>query len=160
MKWSFQNAGFLSFPSAANPPDHHCCFGVNPAVDPIAPIHHNPCVGILIILIRVVRAANMETPPPQVAVGQTGKILIRGPQVMSGYQNNPEATAAVIDKEGYFDTGALKFIRPESHRHCVCCCCLLSEGAFDSHVQVLVLRATLFELANPKKLKSVPVCIV
>ena len=39
-------------------------------------------------------------------VGQTGKILIRGPQVMSGYQNNPEATAAVIDKDGYFDTGA------------------------------------------------------
>lgn len=46
----------------------------------------------------------------QVAVGQTGKILIRGPQVMSGYQNNPEATAAVIDKDGYFDTGALRIV--------------------------------------------------
>lgn len=26
---------------------------------------------------------------------------------MSGYQNNPEATAAVIDKDGFFDTGVL-----------------------------------------------------
>ena len=26
---------------------------------------------------------------------------------MSGYQNNPEATAEVIDKDGFFDTGAL-----------------------------------------------------
>lgn len=43
-------------------------------------------------------------------MGQTGKILIRGPQVMSGYQNNPEATAAVIDKDGYFDTGALRIV--------------------------------------------------
>lgn len=26
---------------------------------------------------------------------------------MSGYQNNPEATAEVIDKDGFFDTGAM-----------------------------------------------------
>ena len=41
----------------------------------------------------------------QMTVGQAGKILIRGPQVMLGFQNNPEATAAVIDNEGFFDTG-------------------------------------------------------
>lgn len=45
------------------------------------------------------------------ATGETGKILIRGPQVMSGYQNNPEATAAIIDKDGFFDTGAFGLLR-------------------------------------------------
>ncbi|CBJ32681.1 long chain acyl-CoA synthetase [Ectocarpus siliculosus] len=58
-----------------------------------------------------VKIADQET-GQQVAVGQTGKILIRGPQVMSGYQNNPEATAAVIDKDGYFDTGDLGRFNP------------------------------------------------
>lgn len=27
---------------------------------------------------------------------------------MQGYQNNPKATAAVIDKNGFFDTGATR----------------------------------------------------
>ncbi|CAN0310844.1 unnamed protein product [Pylaiella littoralis] len=58
-----------------------------------------------------VKVADLES-GQQVAVGQTGKILIRGPQVMSGYQNNPEATAAVIDKEGYFDTGDVGRFNP------------------------------------------------
>ena len=48
------------------------------------------------------------------AVGQAGKILIRGPQVMLGYQNNAEATAAVIDKEGFFDTGTTVQNQPVS----------------------------------------------
>lgn len=40
---------------------------------------------------------------------------------MSGYQNNPEATAAVIDKDGYFDTGALYVHQLLCHRCCSCC---------------------------------------
>eukprot|EP00752_Nemacystus_decipiens_P009084 g8111.t1 len=58
-----------------------------------------------------VKIADLES-GQQVAVGETGKILIRGPQVMSGYQNNPEATAAVIDKDGFFDTGDLGRFNP------------------------------------------------
>jgi long-chain acyl-CoA synthetase len=40
-------------------------------------------------------------------IGEKGVIFVRGPQVMSGYYKNPEATAAVLGPEGWLDTGDL-----------------------------------------------------
>jgi long-chain acyl-CoA synthetase len=40
-----------------------------------------------------------------VAVGEPGEICIRGPQVMAGYWNKPEETAAVMTADGFFKSG-------------------------------------------------------
>ena len=40
-----------------------------------------------------------------VGIGEAGEIVVKGPQVMSGYWNKPEANAAAFTADGYFRTG-------------------------------------------------------
>ena len=53
-----------------------------------------------------VRIVDPQSRSP-LALGQTGLVLAKGPQVMAGYFHRPEATAQVLDGEGWFDTGDL-----------------------------------------------------
>ncbi|ERJ34869.1 AMP-binding protein [Burkholderia cepacia] len=41
----------------------------------------------------------------EVAIGEAGEICVKGPQVMSGYWQKPDANAAAFTADGYFRTG-------------------------------------------------------
>ncbi len=46
-------------------------------------------------------------------IDEEGELLVRGPQVMHGYWNRPDATADCLDDDGWFCTGDIARIQPD-----------------------------------------------
>src|SRR5206468_1302597 len=54
----------------------------------------------LFVDVRIERADGQPA-----GTGETGELLVRGPNVMAGYWNRPDATRAAIDDTGWLRTG-------------------------------------------------------
>jgi fatty-acyl-CoA synthase len=61
--------------------------------------------------MKIAAVGSGETVP----VGQQGEICTRGYMLMKGYDGDPEATARVIDSEGWFHTGDLGLMREDGY---------------------------------------------
>jgi acyl-CoA synthetase (AMP-forming)/AMP-acid ligase II len=51
--------------------------------------------------------------------GQRGEVCVRGPQIMKGYLNRPDATAQTIDNEDWLHTGDIGYADEDGHFYIV-----------------------------------------
>jgi long-chain acyl-CoA synthetase len=69
------------------------------------------CIGMPVPSTDMRIVDESGNPLPQ---GETGEIQIKGPQVMKGYYNRPEATAETI-KDGWLCTGDIGIMHPDGY---------------------------------------------
>src|SRR6266496_2694376 len=54
--------------------------------------------------------------PPR---GETGELVVRGPQIMKGYLQRPEETAQMLDPDGWLHTGDLGYVDADGYLYVV-----------------------------------------
>lgn len=60
--------------------------------------------------LKIINDAGEDLP-----LGESGELCVRGPQVMKGYWQRPEATAEIIDADGWLKTGDVAVIQPDGY---------------------------------------------
>ena len=69
------------------------------------PLHLSEFTGTTGVPVPSTDIKLLDEEGREVALGQPGEICAKGPQVMSGYWEKPEANAAAFTADGYFRTG-------------------------------------------------------
>jgi long-chain acyl-CoA synthetase len=78
------------------------------------PGHHNqPSTIGLPVSSTEIKLINEEG--GEARIGDRGELCVRGPQVMLGYWNRPEATAEMIDADGWLATGDIAIVGEDGY---------------------------------------------
>ena len=65
------------------------------------------------------RIVDLESGVEDMPVGESGEVMIRGPQVMGGYHNKPEETSATLTADGWLHTGDIGKMDEEGYFYIV-----------------------------------------
>ncbi|MFT6144364.1 MAG: 4-coumarate--CoA ligase [Myxococcota bacterium] len=98
-----------------------CAMGQGYGMTELSPVSHaikrgdyrSGSVGTLLPSTEA-RLVNPES-GEDVAIGESGELWIRGPQVMKGYFGNDSATAATVDDDGWLHTGDVATVDADGH---------------------------------------------
>ncbi|MHA7264247.1 long-chain-fatty-acid--CoA ligase [Arthrobacter sp. TMN-37] len=82
--------------------------------NPIGPTRRPGTVGVPLPNTEI-RVVDPDSPEIERAPGEAGELLIRGPQVFSGYWRKPEETEAALLEGGWFRTGDIVTVDADSY---------------------------------------------
>jgi long-chain acyl-CoA synthetase len=81
-------------------------------INPMDMAEYNGCIGLPISSTECMIMGEDGREIPQ---GEPGELCVRGPQVMKGYWQRPEATAEVLTSDGWLRTGDIAIMTPEGY---------------------------------------------
>lgn len=94
----------------------HCFIGLGlPLLQGYGLTEASPIVAANTLEDNVPSSVGLPLPGVEVRIGAQGELLVRGPNVMQGYWNDPAKTAEAIDGEGWLHTGDLARLGDDGH---------------------------------------------
>lgn len=80
-------------------------------INPLDKVDFNGSIGLPVPSTDVAVRTDNRT----MAIGESGEICVKGPQVTSGYWNRPEETAKVFDADGWLMTGDIGYMNDKGY---------------------------------------------
>src|SRR5690606_37592192 len=93
--------------------------GVQTCALPISVVSFNPPgyvkLGTIGMPVAGTACKVIDDAGNELALGEPGELCVKGPQVMKGYWQRPEATAETIDADGWLKTGDMAVITDDGY---------------------------------------------
>lgn len=106
----------ISGGAALSPRLLHCFVGLGlPLLQGYGLTEASPIVTANTLENNVPASVGTALPGVEIRLGDRDELLVRGPNVMLGYWNNPEKTSEAIDVDGWLHTGDVARIEPDGH---------------------------------------------